>query len=403
MPRSRESARQPVAADPAQRTTRLLGVAIAGGFSSEVRVMSTMLANAPGIDAALAIHAWDEDRDSVIRVRELSGADVRGLDLGWRPPRSRSKAVRARQFAASLFRLLGTSPKLIRFARSHRPDVVYSSQQKWDCAVAAVVAAIIRRPHVIHLHYIPGPWLGRFTTRRLHGGGTVIAVSDFIRERAIAAGTDPTCVVAVLNPVSVFPQAARSERQRVRAGLGIDDSHIAIGFVGRISPWKGQTEAIQALARLGDQASTARLLLVGDGEIVDELRALATSLGVADRVQFTGVRSDVPELLASFDVFVHPSYEDPCPLAVLEAQAAGLPTVAFDEGGVREIVADGVTGLLAPDRNVDELAHRLAQLISDPELRSTMGAAAEKRATTTFSPSRAGAAFARVVAGVPRR
>jgi glycosyltransferase involved in cell wall biosynthesis len=99
-------------------------------------------------------------------------------------------------------------------------------------------------------------------------------------------------------------------------------------------------------------------------------------------------------------LFVHPSYEDPCPLAVLEAQAAALPTVAFDEGGIREIVADGVTGLLAPDRDVDELAHRLIQLIRDPALRSKMGAAAQERARDTFSPVRAGAEFARVIANV---
>jgi glycosyltransferase involved in cell wall biosynthesis len=168
---------------------------------------------------------------------------------------------------------------------------------------------------------------------------------------------------------------------------------VVIGSVSRLSPTKGQIETIRALARLDPDGVHTRLVLVGCGEIEEELRSLAVKLGVADRVVFAGLRNDIPELLGSFDVFAHPSFQDPCPLAVLEAQAAALPTVAFDEGGISEIVTDEVTGLLAPDRDVNELAQRMQRLIDDPELRNAMGAAARDRTSNVFGPARSGSAF----------
>jgi glycosyltransferase involved in cell wall biosynthesis len=374
---------------------RFLGIAVANGFSSEVRVMATLLGEAPAIDAAVVVNTYDGGPEVAPRVRELSGADVHALDLGWRPRVVGGWLERGRRLSAVLGRLVISFPRLLRIARAHRPDVVYSSQQKWDARVASLVAAVLRRPYVMHLHYIPGPWLGRHTMRRLRRG-RVVCVSNFIRDLAIAAGAAPDRVVAVLNPVGAFSQSAMERRSATRDALGVAGDEIAIGFIGRLSPWKGQRETVQAFARLGD-GRRARLILVGDGEIRDELGELATTLGVADRTTFTGLRNDIPELLAAFDVFAHPSYDDPCPLAVLEAQAAGLPVVAFAEGGIREIVADGTTGLLAPDRDVDELAERLARLVDDAELRARMGTAARERATTVFDPARAGNEFARAI------
>jgi glycosyltransferase involved in cell wall biosynthesis len=232
--------------------------------------------------------------------------------------------------------------------------------------------------------------------RRLRRG-RVVCVSNYIKERAMDAGAESHRAVAVLNPIVPFPESARDHRAATRSALGLDADDIAIGFIGRLSPWKGQIETIQAFARLGDDASRARLIFVGDGEIRAELQGLAAGLAVSDRVVFTGLRNDIPELLASFDVFAHPSYEDPCPLAVLEAQAAGLPTVAFAEGGIKEIVVDGTTGLLAPDRDVEELAVRLRRLIHDAELRARMGDAARARAASEFHPARAGREFTRAI------
>lgn len=373
-------------------TIRLLAIAVANGFSSEVRVMSTLLGQAPEIDAEIIVNQWKPDDNLPDRVRKLSGAPVHALDLGWRPLDVTTRLDRVRRVASILTRAGLAFPRVVRIARDQRPDVVYSSQQKWDSLVAGLVAALLRRPHVVHLHYIPGPWLGKRMMRKLRTG-PVITVSQYIRGLAIDAGADPARVRPVLNPIDPYPEDARAARSATREAMGIADDEVVIGFISRLSPTKGQIETLRALAELGPVAARTRLVLVGGGEIEEELRELADELGLADRVIFTGLRNDIPELLGSFDIFAHPSFQDPCPLAVLEAQAAALPTVAFDEGGISEIVADETTGLLAPDRDVSELAERLRRLIEDPELRSRMGPAARERAGTVFRPARSGATF----------
>lgn len=112
---------------------------------------------------------------------------------------------------------------------------------------------------------------------------------------------------------------------------------------------------------------------------------------------FTGLRRDVSACLAAFDVFTHPSYSDPCPLAVLEAQAAGLPVVAFEDGGIPEIVDNGKTGLLSPKSDVPALAASLRQLLANPALSAAQGAAGAQRMRSHFTEVLAGERFTRVV------
>lgn len=354
--------------------------------------MSTLFGNAPSINASIVVHSWHGNTDAARLVRDSSRADVYEFDLGWRP--SDEGSHRGKRVTFSVLRLIRGIPRLIRVGFRTRPDVVYSSQQKWDCAVASIVAMVLRRPHVVHLHYPPGPWLGRFALRRLRNADLVIGVSEFIKGLAIAAGTHPNRAVVVLNPGPTFPEDAGTSRHRLRAEMGIGENEVVIGTVARLSPWKGQLETITAFSRLGKDLDRSRLILVGDGEIREELEEQSRRLGVTDRVVFMGERNDVPLLLRAFDIFIHPSHGEAFGLAVLEAQTAGLPTVGLDEGAIPEIVVDGETGLLAPNRDPDELAARLQKLISDPHLRDSLGTAAAIRAKTTFDPSRAGQTFA---------
>jgi len=111
----------------------------------------------------------------------------------------------------------------------------------------------------------------------------------------------------------------------------------------------------------------------------------------------TGQRPDVPDLLAVFDVLVHPATADPCPLAVLEAMAAGLPVVAYDNGGLPEMIDHAVTGLLVGHRRRDELADALSALHDEPDIGRELGAAAARRLLVERTPEQAGGRFAEIV------
>ncbi len=132
----------------------------------------------------------------------------------------------------------------------------------------------------------------------------------------------------------------------------------------------------------------AELLLVGDGPEQQPSRLLARELGIQDRVRFLGERDALPELLAPADVFVLSSSEESFGLSALEAMACGTPVVGTDVGGVREVVDDGVTGLLAPSNDVDTFAANLRSLLFDRDRARSMGEAARRSAVERFAHER---------------
>jgi len=116
-----------------------------------------------------------------------------------------------------------------------------------------------------------------------------------------------------------------------------------------------------------------RFVFVGDGPMEDELRERVARLGIADNVEFLGHRDDIPELLATGAMAVRASLSEGLPLVALEAMAAGLPVIATDVGGTREVVDDGVTGYLLQPNDVQGLTRSICALAADANVRSEMG------------------------------
>ena len=175
----------------------------------------------------------------------------------------------------------------------------------------------------------------------------------------------------------------RGERAALRAEWGADDATVVVGAVGRLVAEKGYPELFAAARRLDPQV---RLVVVGgaDPEKSDAVAAGAIEDATAGGVVFLGHRHDVDRLLGAFDVFVLASHREGQPRAAMEAAATGLPVVATDIRGCRQVVDDGVTGLLVPVGDVKALAAALSSLVADGERRQTMGAAAAALARRSF-------------------
>jgi glycosyltransferase involved in cell wall biosynthesis len=275
---------------------------------------------------------------------------------------------------------------LARLARARGVALVHTNTSVTLGGAGA--ARIARLPHVWHVREIYAGF-ERFWPayrRLLLSADALPCVSQATRAQL---GATPKA--HVLHDGLALPPA-RAERAAARAALELPADAFVVAILGRISSWKGQDLLIRALAQLGDEGAIA--LIAGDpwrGEErrLEELRALAGSLGVADRVRFAGFRPDVENVYCAADVVAVPSTQpDPLPNAALEAAAAGCCVVAADHGGLPEIIADGVTGRLVPPGDPAALARALADLRADPGTRGRLGAAAAADVRARFSAAR---------------
>jgi glycosyltransferase involved in cell wall biosynthesis len=253
----------------------------------------------------------------------------------------------------------------------------------------SVASRIARIPHVWHVREIYAGFERYWPaySRLLLTADALPCVSQATRAQLGASGG-----ARVLHDgLAVAPR--RAERRVARAALALPDAAFVVAILGRISSWKGQDMLIRALAAMrGDDSSIA--LIAGDpwtGEErrLEELRALARSLDVADRVRFAGFRPDVENVYGAADVVAVASTQpDPLPNAALEAAGAGCCVVAADHGGLPEILTDGVTGRLVTPADPAALAAALAELRDDAAARERLGAAAAADVRARFAPAR---------------
>ncbi len=215
--------------------------------------------------------------------------------------------------------------------------------------------------------------------QRLAFTDRVIAVSDHVRRDAVEkAGLKEDVVTTIPNGVdlTLYRRPSDDAIQKKKAELGLEGFGPVIGTVARLSPEKDHATLIEAFSRLASIHTKARLVLVGDGEMMGELKERATRLGIGLRVDFLGSRSDVTELLPVFDVFALASKEEGLGITIIEAMAEGVPVVGTNVGGIPEIITDGETGVLVPPGTPDKLAEAIDKLLSNPVEAARLAAAA---------------------------
>lgn len=206
----------------------------------------------------------------------------------------------------------------------------------------------------------------------------IVTTCEFDRQLAVRHRVAPASkIVNIYNGV-----------HDVDPGLGADPAADPprVIAVQRFEPQKDHATLLEALAGLREQEWA--LDWVGDGVQLSEARSLAAELGIADRIRWLGLRSDVPELLARAQVFALTSRWEGFPFSILEAMRAGLPVVATAVAGVPESVEDGVTGFTVPREEPAAVREALARLIRDSALRVRMGEAGRSRYEERFTYDR---------------
>jgi glycosyltransferase involved in cell wall biosynthesis len=300
-------------------------------------------------------------------------------------------------------RALGT---LVRLLRRDRPGVVHTHAAKGGTLgrIATVVAFPRRRsrPVIIHTYhghsltgYFGGTTAGFYRlVERLLAPVTdrLIAVSQEVRDDLVGLGVAPPEKFTVvplgfdLSPFSSDEQRAE-RRARLRGAWGAGDETLVVTLIARLVPIKRVDRFLAAAAMVAEHESV-RFVVVGDGELREHLQSSAQATALGDRLFWAGFRRDIPDVCYASDVVVLTSDNEGTPVSLIEAQAAAVPVVSTDVGGVRSVVLDGVTGFLAPAGEVAALAAGVRRLLDDPSLRATMSAAGRAHATSKFTLSR---------------
>ena len=213
----------------------------------------------------------------------------------------------------------------------------------------------------------------------------VIAVSeDTAAKVRDFAGVNPDKVFTIVNGIDVDSFQRTQPNRDLATKLGLSAGDKVILTVARLSAGKGHVYLIEAVGRLMKRYPAIRLLLAGDGDLREQLKAKCSSLGVSDHVHFLGNRPDVADLLALADIFVFPSLGEGTPLALLEAMAAEKPIVATDIPANRSLLLSPKCGLLVPAADGQALAEAISYLLEHPKTASEYGQIARRVARDRF-------------------
>jgi glycosyltransferase involved in cell wall biosynthesis len=291
--------------------------------------------------------------------------------------------------AGVIARALAYVWRLARFIKEKRIDLVHANSLKADL-IGGLAARLAGRPVIWHVRdriendYLPPTVVTVFRRLARIIPHRVIANSEAtLRTLKLPPGNKASVVSSGVIPRPVDTTQETFTSIRTEAPL--------IGIIGRISPWKGQHIFLRAAAQVRERFPGARFQIIGsalfdEAAYEKEIHELTTALGLTDAVEFTGFRSDVPELIDRLDILAHASTTgEPFGQVVAQGMMAGKPVVATNGGGVPEIIEDGRSGLLVPMGDAAALATAIIGLLENPERAEAIARAGRRRILDCFT------------------
>ena len=283
--------------------------------------------------------------------------------------------------------------QLSSLIKKERVDIVHSQGARADF-FARIAAKLAGAPNVVST--VPMPVEGfdvhpirkliyiifsRFSERFVD---RFLVVSDALEKIMIEKhGIEPQKVVKIYNGIETDEYCISGEeiacrRSSFRKKSDLGENVPVIGVIGRLVWQKGFKYFIEAIPDVLKEFKDARFLLIGEGELEDELKVKSKKLKLEDKIIFTGFMDDIRDVLASIDILVIPSLQEGLPVVLLEAMAMKKPIVAANIEGIMEILENGVTGLLVPPGNSKALAETIINMLTHKDKALQMGLSARK-------------------------
>lgn len=269
--------------------------------------------------------------------------------------------------------------------RTLRIDVVntHSGVDSW---IGGLAAKLARTPALVRTRHLHLPLKRNWHNFVHYLQDRLVTCGETTRELLIRGQGFPEREVVSIPTGIDFPSfVPHRGRAAVRQDLGIPEDAYAVLMVGIVRAVKRHEVALWALHALRGRVANIRLLVAGDGPMIEDMQRLARELGIAGQINFLGQRDDIPDLMGAADCLLLTSRSEGVPQAVTQALGSGLPVVATAVGGVPELVRDGVTGLLVPAENPAAVAGALERLARQPETARQLARQGREHALANFS------------------
>ena len=290
--------------------------------------------------------------------------------------------------------VLRAAGRLQKVMREFRPDLVDANTTLGGLhAVLAMRGCSL--PLVWHVRDLkPTGLAGRIIARR---AGAVLPVSQAVASRLARDGMDASKVHVIHNGIDPERFRPLLDSRQVRQKFNLPSDAPLVAVVGQLTPWKGHDVLLRAWGELRRRSSRAVLLIVGsalwhdDAKWEDRLKSLADNLRLEGSVRFLWRQSDVASIVGAASILVVPSLAEPFGRVALEAMALSKPVVGTNAGGLPEVVADGVTGVLVPPGDAQALADAMERVLTDAQLAERLGRAGAARVRESFHIDRTAA------------
>jgi len=248
--------------------------------------------------------------------------------------------------------------------------------------------AIISTMHGWALEGLRGQLFWRLDVSLMRTFDHLIAVSHATKRQMVQAGIPASLITVVHNGIDTCAWSPREVNVSIREALGLEDAFPVVGYVGRLSVEKDLHSWLRAVSLVAAEYPRARFVIVGEGRddsLRNELCEIAEGLGIANKVRFLGYRENLAAIYATFDLFFLSSRREGICNSLLEAMAMGIPVVATDVGGTKELILHDQTGYMVSNGNVEGMAKAILQLASNTALRKELGIAGRRRIEDDFS------------------
>jgi len=368
------------------------------------RIIARLNVGGPAIQAITLTHLLEPlgYRTRLIRGREgkrEGSMDYLATELGVRSARLDSLR------RSPGFHDLRALAAIARELRRSRPQIVHTHAAKAGTLGRIAALIVLRRRervlvHTFHGHSLTGYFsapvarlytvIERFLAKRTDA---LIAVSEEVREELVRLRVAPREQFSVvplgltLQPFDLQGEGRKVKRAALRDELGVPQDAPVVTLVARLAPIK-RTDRFLRVAKLVAERSHAHFLIAGDGELWEDLRASADARSLGERLWWAGFRRDMPSVLFASDAVVLTSDNEGTPVSLIEAQAAGVPVLSTDVGGVRSVVQHGRTGIVVDPEDEQALADGILDVLGDPKLAQRLAAAGRTHALANFSVER---------------